>query len=179
MSRRRVDDSDGRFGALADAAVVIATFVALGIAGALLWHAVVHLPTFVRAGGGGQMGEEQLAGLISIDGWYAAIGGGAALIAGVVLMLTRARRPVMTVALVFVAACVAAVIMLYLGRWLGPPDPGPVLRHAADGTEVPVRLWPHTLAVAMVWPFAAVAGALLVLLVVTPSNDDTGGRPAR
>lgn len=157
-----------RRGALVDVVLVLVTFAVLGVVGGFVWNALVSPPTFVRTANGGEMDQVQLAGIITIDGWFFTVAAVAGLVAGGVLMLLRPRRPVLVVVLLTLGAALASWLMLQVGLAVGPPDPGPVLAHAAVGTRAPIQLQPHASGVELAWPGAALLGALLVLLLVTP-----------
>lgn len=163
-----------RGGALLDAAWVLGSFAVLGVVGAFVWKAVVRLPTFVQTARGGAMDQIQLARIVGIDGWFFTIGAVAALVAGAILMVARPRRPVLLVVLLALGGALASWLMLHIGLAVGPSDPGGVLAHAAVGTRAPVPLQPHATGVEYAWPGAALLGALLVLLLVTPRSQDTG-----
>lgn len=157
-----------RSGGLVDAVLVLGTFAVLGVLGAFVWKAVVHLPSFVRTAQGGAMGQIQLARIVDIDGWFFTVGAAAGLLAGMAFMLTRPRRPVLVVVLLAAGGALASWLMLRVGLAVGPPNPDAVLAHAAVGTRAPVRLQPHASGVEFAWPGAALLGALLVLLVHSP-----------
>jgi len=157
-----------RRGALADALIVLVTFAVLGVVGAVVWNALVSPPTFVRTANGGQMDQIQLAGIVSIDGWFFTVGAVAGLTAGIVLMVLRPRRPILLVVLLTLGGALASWLMLRVGLAVGPPDPGPALAHAAVGTRAAVQLRPHASGVEFAWPAAALLGGLLVLLLVGP-----------
>lgn len=162
-------------GGLGDAALVLGAFAVLGVAGAYVWKAAVHLPSFVRTRHGGAMGQIQLSRIVDIDGWFFTVAAVAGLVAGMVFMLARPRRPVLVVVLLTAGGALAAWLMLRVGLAVGPPDPSGVLAHAATGTRAPVQLQPHASGVAYAWPGAALLGALLVLLVHSPRAEH---RPA-
>ncbi|MGN6253080.1 MAG: hypothetical protein ACTHNS_14855 [Marmoricola sp.] len=163
-----------RRSALLDVVLVLLTLAVLGVVGGFVWSALVDAPSFVRTAGGAQMDQIQLSDIVTIDGWYftvAAIGG---LLAGIVLMLLRPHRPVLMVVMLTLGGALAAWVMLRVGLAAGPPDPAAVLEHAAVGTRAPVRLRVHAGGVDYAWPGAALLGALLVLLLVSPRRDAAG-----
>jgi hypothetical protein len=162
---------DQRRGALADVVIVLVTFAVLGVVGALVWNAVVSPPTFVRTTNGGEMDQVQLSRIVTIDGWFFTVGAVAGLVAGIVLMLLRPRRPILLVVLLTLGGALASWLMVHVGLAVGPPDPGPALAHAAVGTRAPVQLRPHASGVEFAWPGAALLGALLVLLLVSPRTN--------
>ncbi len=76
----------------------------------------------------------------------------------------------LTSALLVVGAVLAAVAMALTGHLLGPGDPGAALAAAKVGAKVPERLDVDAFTVYLAWPISVLAGALVVLLNVTPSG---------
>jgi hypothetical protein len=143
--------------------VILGWFVVIGVVGALVWWKVTPLAEFTRTTTSGQMDEAELGRRVAADGWYfvvAAVGG---VVSGFVLALVRRRDPLVTVVLVAVGAALAAGLMLWVGEWLGPPNPRTALLHAAVGDKVPLQLKTHAAGVALVWPIAAMLGAVGVI----------------
>ena len=158
---------------LADLGVVVAWFVVLGLLGALLWWQLTPLAEYTRTTTNAEMGEEQLGVQVSADGWYFVIAATGGLVSGVGLLALRRRDPVAMVVLVTFGALLAGWLMLRVGLWLGPADPKSVLPDVAIGAEVPLQLEPHADGVVVVWPIAALLGAIGVIWGV----DDT--KPGR
>lgn len=148
---------------LDDALVVLGWFAALGIVAALVWWQVTPLAEYTRTATNAQMGEEQLGRQVSADGWYFAIAAVGGLISGVVLLSWRHRDPVATVVLLVPGALLCAWLTLRLGLWLGPSSPKEVLPHVSVGAHVPVQLKVHASGVVLVWPIAALLGAVGVI----------------
>jgi hypothetical protein len=67
------------------------------------------------------------------------------------------------VVLVTLGALLGGWVMLRVGLWLGPPDPKTVLPDVAVGTKVPLQLKPHAGSMLLVWPIAALLGAIGVI----------------
>ena len=74
----------------------------------------------------------------------------------------------LTSVLLVLGAVLAAAAMALTGHLLGPGDPGAALAAARVGGRVPERLDVDTFTVYLVWPISVLAGALVVLLNVTP-----------
>ena len=127
-----------------DAAVVIAIFLVLGLAGGVLWWLLVDPAAYTKTRDGGVMSEAALRRQFSADGVYAVIAGVTGLVTGLVLTWWRSRDPLLT------------SLLLVLGA--------AALREAKVGAQVPVRLEVDTFSVYLVWPVAVLAGALVVLL---------------
>lgn len=151
-------------GPAADVVVILGALLALGVAGALLWWAVVDLPVYVKArGGGARMSEVDLMRRFDVDGWYAVIAGVSGFLAGLGLTWWRARDFRLTTLLLVVGAALAGATMASLGRLLGPDDPERALATAPVGAEAPVQLLVTGDSTYLVWPVAVLFGALMVL----------------
>jgi hypothetical protein len=146
-----------------DALVVLAWFAGLGVLSALVWWQVTPLAEYTRTASNAQMGEEQLGRQVSADGWYFAIATVAGLLSGIVLVSWRHRDPVATVILLVPGALLCAWLMLRLGLWLGPENPKEALPHVAVGAHVPLQLRIHADGLLLVWPIAALLGAIGVI----------------
>ena len=151
-----------------DAAIVLGTFLVLGVLGGLLWWALVSPAEFTKFTSGGEMAENELSKQFGADGWFVVIGFLAGLVAGLVLTAWRTRDPLLTSLLLVVGAVVAASAMTLVGGWLGPGDTDQALRAAAVGGRVPEPLDVDTITVYLGWPIGALAGALFVLLGRAP-----------
>jgi hypothetical protein len=160
------DASDARSGGSlrGDAAVVIAIFLVLGLAGGVLWWLLVDPAAYTKTRDGGVMSEAALRRQFSADGVYAVIAAVTGLVTGLVLTWWRSRDPLLTSLLLVLGAALAAAVMALIGHLLGPGDPAAALREAKVGAQVPVRLEVDTFSVYLVWPVAVLAGALVVLL---------------
>lgn len=152
-----------RPGLLGDAVVVLAAFLLVGVAAAVLWWLLADPPRYSVTRRGPAMGEVELGRQFAIDGWYAVLaallGGGT----GLVLTWWRSRDPLATVLLVLPASGLAALVAARLGTALGPPDPQRVLADAEVGSRVPEMLSVSDPVFWLVWPIAALAGSLMVL----------------
>lgn len=164
-----------------DAGVVLGWFVALGVVAAVLWWQLTPLAEYTRTTTSAEMGEEQLGRQVSADGWYVTIAAVAGLLSGVALLSLRRRDPVAMVVLVTLGAFLSAWVMLRVGLWLGPPDPGAALRDARVGAKIPMRLEPHASGVIYVWPIAALLGAIGVIWGTEGrrTTPDEGGEEPR
>ena len=175
-------------GVARDVAVVLGSFVVLGLLCGVLWSLVASPAEFTKLPNGGSMDEDQLGRQFGVVGWYVAIGAVTGLGAGLVLAWKRSRDPVLTGVLLVLGAVLAAVLMALVGHRLGPGDPRAALRAAKVGAHVPQRLdvglrpvrpvGPYlrdTAPVYLVWPAAALAGALFVLLGRAPERAERDG----
>jgi hypothetical protein len=159
---------------LGDAAVVLGAFLAAGLVAGVLWPHLVHPVHVTRTSAGIVTGELDLSHRIDNDGWYSVLAAVGGLVLGVVLSLWRRTNEVVTVLLVTAGAFLAAWVSAVVGRALGPDDPRKALAHAAVGATAPDRVTVSAHAAYLVWPIAAVAGAVLVLwrpFAPRPSED--------
>lgn len=148
---------------LVDALVTLGAFVLGGLVVGLLWPQVVD-PVLVTRNEFGILSDEvALANQFDNDGWYTLLGGGCGLLLGVVLTAWRRTDELVTFLVVVAGAFVAAWLSARVGTALGPDDAEEVLARAAVGTTVPDQVVLSSDAAYLVWPIAAVAGALLVL----------------
>ena len=159
-----------------DATVVLGILLVLGLAGGLLWWALVDPAAYTKTQDGGVMSEAALRRQFSADGVYAVIAGVAGMVTGLVLTWWRSRDSLATSLLLVVGAVLAAAVMAGSGHLLGPGDPTTALREAKVGAQVPVRLTVDTLSVYLVWPVAVLAGALVVLLNGAGPNTSEAAR---
>ena len=149
--------------ALRDALVVLVWFVVAAVVAAVVWWQVTPLPVYTRTRQGTVMDQVQLGGQVAIDGWYFLLAVGLGLISGVGLTAWRRRDAVVTVVLVTAGAAGAAWLAIGIGRWLGPPDPQTLLDHLRVGQHAAVQLELTSHGEWLVWPMAALLGALGVL----------------
>ncbi len=171
-----------RSATLRDVLWVLGTYVVLGVVGAVAWWLLVDPALFTKqAGGGLGMGEGQLSRRFATDGWYAVIAAVLGVVSGSLLIWWRSRDFLLTAGLLVVGSGLAAGLMSVLGRWLGPADPGSVAGTVSVGEKLPTQLVLSATACYLVWPLAALAGALFVLWSPPPEPADpsaTSAEPA-
>ncbi len=155
-----------RRAALLDTAVIGAWFTVLGVLGAVVWWQVTTLPLVTRSGGTVSVAPEELVKQVAVDGWFAVVALVGGVVSGVLLLAWRHRDPLLTVVLVVLGAGLAAVVMMGLGRLLGPGDPVAALRSMSEGAEVSQQLRLHAPGIALLWPIAAAFGAVVHLWVL-------------
>lgn len=153
-----------------DAIAVLGTSLVLGLVGGLLWWLLTE-PALFTVGEGGTlgMGEVELADRFSATGWFAVLAAVLGGLSGGFLTWWRDRDPILTAVLLVVGSVVGTVAMVVVGRLLGPPDPAVAAASASPGDLVPAALEVGAGVVYLVWPIAALAGALVVLW--SPSDD--------
>ena len=159
--------TEARTAARSPARTVVAllvTFVVLGAVCGAAWSQLVTPAEFTKVAAGGSMGEDQLGREFGADGWYVVIALAVGLLTGVLVTGRLVRAPLRAVGVVVVGSCLTALVCAVVGRLLGPADPGPVLAAVRVGAHVPQQVRVDAVAVYLVWPLAALLGALLVLV---------------
>jgi hypothetical protein len=148
---------------LRDAATVLVWFVVAAAVAAVVWWQLAPEPFFTRTRTGAEMDQVQLSRQVGIDGWYFLLAVAAGVVSGVVLTAWRRRDPLLTVVLVTCGAGLAGWLATRFGLWLGPASPHDVIRHVPVGGHAPVQLMLSAAGEQLVWPMAALLGALGVL----------------
>jgi hypothetical protein len=146
-----------------DVGVVMGAFLVAGLVVGLLWPQVVEPVTVSRSEVGLQTGEVALAHRFAHDAWYSVLGGGAALLLGVVLTLRRRAHEIATLVAIVLGALLAAWVASMVGTATGPEAAEVVLADADMGATAPDHVVVTASASYLAWPLAAVLGAVLVL----------------
>jgi hypothetical protein len=146
-----------------DILVVLGSFLLAGVAAGLLWPHLVEPVLVSRTDAGISTDELALAHRFSNDGWYAVLAAVGGLGLGLVTTAWRRTHEVVTLLVVVAGALLAALVSAQLGHLLGPEDPDIVLAGAEAGATAPDVVRVTAEAVYLVWPIAALVGALLVL----------------
>lgn len=139
--------------------MVVSVFLVSGILVGLIWpHLVPDVEMVMTQVGPYPVTEADAGELMSMDAWYALLGGGAALLVGAVLGASYIRFGVVTVLALLAGACVAAVAALAVGSLSAG---GEVLLawepKVPERTELTAPLMLHAYGVMLVWPVAALA----------------------
>lgn len=153
-----------------EAGLFLGIFVVASAVGATIWNSAVTVPQVVLYQG--QLitpTAVQATQTVGIDAVYLFVSLPIGLVLGAGLMYWRRSTPVRTVAILAVVSVFAAALMERLGLWIGPGDPMSLLQHAPTGTTASGQLAVQATGVLLVWPVAAVLGALLVLLFAPPT----------
>lgn len=153
-----------------DAAVILGAHLALGALAAVAWWLLVD-PAYYTVGADGAlgMGEVQLGRRFGADGWFTVVAGVTGVFAGGGFTWWRSRDPLLTAALLVAGSALATAVMALLGGVLGPADPATAAAGADAGDLVPSALRVTATVCYLVWPIAALAGALMVLW--SPASD--------
>jgi hypothetical protein len=149
-----------RAGVLRWTLTVVVALVLLGLMGGWLWSVLADPPGYTVSAQGASMGEGEAGKRFGVEVLYAGIGGGLALLAGLVAGVVLARYGWVLVLALVVGSLLAAAVSWAVGGWLGPPNPAELLKSAAVGDVVPSRLTIHSPGLFLVWPIAALAGLL-------------------
>jgi hypothetical protein len=158
-----------------DAAVVLVAFLVAGVVVGLVWPQLVDPVTVTRTEAGLATGEVALAHRFDQDAWYSLLGGGVALLLGVVLTLWRRAHETATLVVLVLGALLGAAVSSLVGTATGPEAAEVVLAEAEVGATAPDRVQVTADAAYLAWPLTAVLGAVVVLWA--PSF--TGGGPSR
>lgn len=158
--------------AATDIVVVLGTFLVAGAVAGVLWPQLVEPVTVTRNEFGLVIDEVGLARRFNNDGWYALLGGAGGLLLGTVLTLWRNAHEVVTVLVVTAGAMVAALVSARVGTWLGPDAPEQVLEGAPQGATAAAQVQLASSAAYLVWPVAALTGAVVVLWTSTRFDRD-------
>lgn len=144
------------------AAIMAGIAVIAGIAGAVLWRLVVHLPAYVvQPDGSATVSERALTEFFAGDAWYTVIG----VVVGAALGVASWRRfKGIGWPCAFLAAglgLLAGLICWQLGEILGGVPFDERLAAAKPGDTVPIALALRSPSALAVWAFAAVTPILL------------------
>jgi hypothetical protein len=151
-------------GPLDDLWVVVGIYAVLGLLCGVAWWLLVDLPAFtVSDDGGAVMGELEQVKQFNGDAWFTVIAAVVGGVSGALITRWRARDFRLTTVLVVVGAFVAAWLTSLVGGWLGPGPAEEALAAASPGDRIPVPLEVTTDAAYLIWPIAALVGALVVL----------------
>jgi hypothetical protein len=160
--------------AVVDAVVVLVWFAMAGVVGGVVWWQVTSLPKITRAGDSASQAPDQLVNQVGIDGWFFVVALAGGLLSGIVLLAWRRRDPLLMILLVALGGGLAAWVTVRTGLALGPSPELAALRDLAEGDKVSMQLKLHAPGIALVWPIAALVGALLQLWVLAkPEQDQT------
>jgi hypothetical protein len=140
--------------------VVLAAAV-LGLLAGLLWYGFAPEIQGDVTASGVSIPNAEARRQFGMDGWFAVIAAGGGLLLGVIFFARHRSRPATALALLTIGGLAAATVQWWFGRFLGP---GPVDGSAGlpAGTAISMPLELHASAALLVWPIAAVVGALLV-----------------
>lgn len=136
--------------------------IALGLVAAVLWSNLAPEVQGELTATGVRVGTAQARRQFGVDGWFGVVAAGGGLLLGTVAFARHRSRPVGALVVLAVAGAVAAAVQWSVGVLLGP---GPVSERAAGlqaGSMISMPLEVNAPAVFLVWPIAAIVGALLV-----------------
>ncbi len=170
-----VDPPVDRDAVTRDVVVVLGAFLLAGVAVGLVWPQLVEPVTVTRTESGLTTGEVALAHRFGQDAWFSLLGGGAALLLGIVLTLRCRAHETVTLVVVVLGALLAAWISSAVGTALGPETAEVVLADAAVGATARDQVRVTADSAYLTWPLAAVLGAVVVLWA--PAGQ--GGRVRR
>jgi MFS family permease len=161
--------------ALKQVAIVLLAFLVAALVVGIIWPHLVDPVEVVRDEAGLVTNELGLTDRFDNVGWYSLLAGAAGLLLGAVLTARSKADEVLTLVAILVGACLAAWLSARIGTWVGPDDPAKVLADAKLGDTAPDRVVLTADAAYLVWPVAALVGAVGVLLArlfVQEERDD-------
>jgi hypothetical protein len=162
-------------------AVVLATYVLVGLGAGWVWHelwqpadGVVVQHQWYATGAGLR---EDFSG----TGLYVLIAAGAGLALGVLFAILGGSRPVVTLVACAVGTVLAGWLMLTVGEWLGPADPQVLAKDLDDGASLPSALRVSGLSPLLAFSLGTLAALALVFTVFqgNSSEDRFGEEPRR
>ncbi|HET6563264.1 MAG TPA: hypothetical protein VFG72_15425 [Marmoricola sp.] len=160
-----------------DVLVVLAAFLVAAVAVGLVWPQLVEPVTVTRTEAGLSTGEVALSHQFDQDAWYSLLGGGTALVLGVLLTLWRRTREIATLVVVVLGALLAAWVSSVIGTAVGPEPAEVVLADAEVGTTAPEHVEVTADSAYLAWPLGAVLGSVVVLWA--PSRRGEQEQPPR
>ena len=155
--------SSRRTGVLRDAGVVLGCFAVAGLVAGLLWPQLVSPGEVVRTEAGLSTAEVALSERFDNDAWFMVLAVAFGLPLGAVLTAWRRADEIVTVVAVVAGASLASWMAGAIGRSIGPDDPAVVLAESAVGATAEGMVSVAANGAYVVWPLAALAGALVVL----------------
>ena len=142
----------------------------LGVVTGLLWHAVVHLPTYtVQQSGAASTTERGLTEFFGTDAWFSLIGAVCGALIGLLGWWLFRWLGWFVTPVVLVGANIAALIAWHLGEALGPDDFASRISAASAGQSLPIDFRLRSHSSVLVWLLFAV---LPVLLFSALGRDD-------
>lgn len=149
----------------------MATLLSFGVTGAVgawLWAVTTQTPIYVVQRGGVSVDAVGYAAAFNADAGFLLVAAVLSFAAGAVLAVVFRHGGVVTVLSVFLGSLLGLWGMHALGTALGP---APVVEQAADaepGDSLSAPLEVQASGVFFAWPIGALAGAFLVLWLLTP-----------
>jgi hypothetical protein len=162
-------------------AVVLATYVLVGLGAGWVWHelwqpadGVVVQHQWYATGAGLR---EDFSG----TGLYVLIATAAGLALGVLFAILGGSRPVVTLVACALGSVLAGWLMLQVGEWLGPADPQVLAKDLDDGASLPSALRVSGLSPLLAFSLGTLGALALVFTVFqgNSSEDRFGEEPRR
>lgn len=144
--------------------LTLAIFAIAGVVAGLVWPQLISHPRMMMTEQGPFPVSEGAAGqLFGMDGWYAVLGAGLGLVAGVIAFVWFRRHAAWTVAAIAVGSGIAAGLSLVVGTYAGSGEV--ILAWSPDagaGTVLQAPTSIRAYGVLAVWPLAALVPALVL-----------------
>lgn len=157
--------------------VYVLVWLLVGCGAGLLWHLLVHLPSYtVGSDGRATISERGLAAVFSTDAWFSVLGAVLGLLAGGAAWHWFRRVGYPVVLLAMLASQAAGLLCWLVGSALGPRDFDHRLASATSGAVVPIDFTLHASSALLMWPLFAVVP---VLLGSALGGENASRRPSR
>lgn len=155
------------------AALIVGAFVVAGVIGGVVWQLIWTPPQGVAIDGELLLDGDGLRSDFSSTALYVLVAAFAGLLVGVLVAVLADGHELLSLAAVAVGSGLAAVVMLQVGQWAGPPDPGPLAAESEDYTRIPDDLDVSGSSAYTALPAGALTG-LVVVFVGLSRRPETG-----
>lgn len=160
------------------AAAVLAAYAAAGAVAGWLWFQLWTPPEGRVTAGRWYTTETGLREAAAGGGWYAVVAVGCGLLLGAAVAVACRRGELVTLVLVVAGSALAAWLMWFVGRQLGPPDPAVLARSRPDGARLQGVLSVGGVSPFLAFPIGSLAGLAVVFLLPRRERNDTERPPA-
>jgi hypothetical protein len=152
------------------ALVTLAVFAAAGLLGGGLWAAITEPPSYVvtRPLPDPLPTDAFPTDSFDSDAWFLVLGVVGGLVCGFACTALFRHTGLVVLAAVLAGAALASFVVNRLGMTLGPPPIAQQARDAGVGDVLSFPLHVGATGVFLGWPFAAVAGLMLAVSLLTP-----------
>ncbi len=160
-----------RWWLLRDVALVLGVFAVVGVAAGLWWEAWWTAPSGVVVDHAWVPDDSGVRGLFDGTAHFVIVALLCGTVAGAACAFYVDRVEILTLVSVLVGSVLATWLMLLVGTTLAPPDPDPLARTAAEGTELRGALEISGLGALLSLPAGALTGLVVVFIGLTPTRS--------
>lgn len=174
LTRERTSSRGPVLALLRRFALVVAVFVVAGVLAGALWEWIWTPPQGVVIDHELLLDGDGLRADFSSTALYVLVAAFAGLLLGVLVAVFADRYELVTLVGVVAGSVLAAWLMLQVGEWLGPPDPGPLAATADDYTRIPDDLDVSGTSAFTAFPAGALIGVVVVFIGLSrrPGTED-------